>query len=151
VDLGSGAGFPGLVLAELLRGRPGFKTVLYEATAKKCRFLGAVAARLELAVEVRNCRIEVETPQPFDVVTARALTSLPQLLHYAQRFWTRGSMGLFLKGQNIEAELTEARKSWTMSLVRHPSRSDPSGTILEVRELNRGSAKQPANPSVADG
>jgi 16S rRNA (guanine527-N7)-methyltransferase len=138
VDLGSGAGFPGLVLAELLRDRPGFKTVLYEATGKKVRFLEAVAARLGLEVELRNIRIEAAKHEGFDVVTARALAPLPQLLPYAQRFWTPGSVGLFLKSQNVGGELTEARKSWRMRVEQHPSQSDPSGLILEVRELRRG-------------
>ena len=78
VDLGSGAGFPGLVLACLLRERPGFRTVLTESVAKKCRFLEAAAARMELAVEVRNARIEEAEPEPFDVVTARACAPLAQ-------------------------------------------------------------------------
>jgi 16S rRNA (guanine527-N7)-methyltransferase len=138
VDLGSGAGFPGLVLAELLRDRPGFRTVLYEATGKKARFLQEVAARLGLKIEIRNDRIEAARPEPFDIITARALAPLPKLLSYAQRFWTPRSVGLFLKSQNVGAELTEARKSWRMQLDQHPSRSDPSGLILEVRELRRG-------------
>src|SRR3954465_7016267 len=72
LDLGSGAGFPGLVLAELLRDRRGFRVVLYEATAKKCRFLEAVAKRLDLAIEIRQGRIEDARPEIFDVITARA-------------------------------------------------------------------------------
>jgi 16S rRNA (guanine527-N7)-methyltransferase len=135
VDLGSGAGFPGLVLAVMLRDRPDFRVVLVEATAKKCRFLEAVAARLELKTEIHNERIEDCRPETFDVVTARACKPLVDLLSYAQGFWGPKTVGLFLKGQNVEAELTEARKSWRMGPQRHPSRSDPSGVILEVREL----------------
>lgn len=137
VDLGSGAGFPGLVLAELLRERPNFHTVLYESTGKKAQFLREVASRLGLLVEVRNARAEVAERETFDVVTARALAPLPKLASYAQNFWGARTTGLFLKGQNIEGELTEARKSWRMNLARHESRSDPSGVILEVRELHR--------------
>jgi 16S rRNA (guanine527-N7)-methyltransferase len=136
VDLGSGAGFPGLVLAELLRERQ-VRVVLYEATAKKCRFLEAVAARLALGVEVRNARVEAAKPEPFDVVTARACAPLERLFGYTQRFWGLGTIGLFLKGQNVEDELTRASKSWKIKLQRHPSRSDSSGVILEVRELVR--------------
>lgn len=142
VDLGSGAGFPGLVLAALLRERAGFRTVLYESTAKKCRFLEAAAARMELAVEVRCTRIEMEAPEPFDVVTARACAPLSTLLVYAQHFQGPQTANLFLKGQSVEAELTEAHKSWRMRLKRHASRSDPSGVILEIRELRHvGSAR----------
>jgi 16S rRNA (guanine527-N7)-methyltransferase len=136
VDLGAGAGFPGLVLAELFRDRPGFRAVLYEATAKKCRFLEAVTVRLALAVEIRNARIEDAEPEHYDVIVARACAPLPLLLEYAQRFWGRDTKALFLKGQNVDAELTEARKSWKVALQRHPSRSDPSGVILELRELH---------------
>jgi 16S rRNA (guanine527-N7)-methyltransferase len=143
VDLGSGAGFPGLVLAELMRDRPGMRTVLYEATGKKARFLEAIAARLALPVEIRNARIESARPEPFDVITARALAPLPALFPYAQRFWGARSLALLLKSQNVGSELTEARKSWRMRVDQHPSQSDPSGLILEVRELRRGRRNRP--------
>ena len=136
VDLGSGAGFPGLVLAELLRDRA-FRVVLYEATRKKCQFLAAAAERLGLDIEIRNDRIEDAEREPFDVVTARACAPLPILVGYAHRFWSPQTVALFLKGQNVGAELTEANKSWSMSTQRHPSRSDPSGVILAIRELHR--------------
>jgi 16S rRNA (guanine527-N7)-methyltransferase len=136
VDLGAGAGFPGLILAELFRDRPGFRAVLYESTAKKCRFLEAVVERLALPAEIRNARIEDAAPERFDVIVARACAPLLLLLEYAQRFWGQGTMALFLKGQNVEVELTGARKSWKVTIQRHPSRSDPSGVILELRELH---------------
>ena len=142
VDLGSGAGFPGLVLAELFRERPKFKTVLYEATGKKCRFLEAAAERLELSCEIRQARIEDAPRERFDVITARAVAPLDALLPYAQRFWGKGTVALFLKGQNVEGELTQAHKSWKMELERHPSRSDASGVVLEIRELHRVSVER---------
>ncbi len=134
VDLGSGAGFPGLVLAAL---RPGLRITLIEATRKKYDFLKVVAGELGLAADIRNERIEDVGPKPFDVITARACAPLPQLLSYAQRFWARGSVGLFHKGQNLASELTEAHKSWRIQVEQHSSRSDPSGIILEIRELQR--------------
>jgi 16S rRNA (guanine527-N7)-methyltransferase len=134
VDLGSGAGFPGLVLAECLRTRA-IKLTLIEATAKKCRFLEAVRDRLGLDVEIRCGRVEEAPRQAFDVISARAVAPLPVLLSYAQRFWEPRTMGLLLKGQNVDAELTEAHKSWKMRVKHHTSRSDSSGVILEVREL----------------
>jgi 16S rRNA (guanine527-N7)-methyltransferase len=140
-DLGSGAGFPGLVLAELLKDRPGFRAVLHEATAKKCRFLEAVAERLRLPIVVRNARVEDATPEPFDVITARACAPLPRLLDYAHIFWGPNTVGLFHKGQNLGVELTEARKSWRISIRRYPSQSDPSGVILELQELHRGAQR----------
>jgi 16S rRNA (guanine527-N7)-methyltransferase len=133
-DLGSGAGFPGLVLAELLRGR--VRVTLFEATSKKCEFLKAAAQRMELPVFIENRRMEEAAPHRFDVITARACAPLPKLLSYAQYFSGSNSVCLFLKGQNIGAELTEAHKSWRMKARQIPSLTDPSGMILELRELS---------------
>jgi 16S rRNA (guanine527-N7)-methyltransferase len=133
-DLGSGAGFPGLVLAELLRGR--VAVTLFEATRKKCEFLTAAAERMQLPVTVVNARIEAGGQGRFDVVTARALAPLGKLLGYAQRISDKRTVCLFLKGQSLAVELTEARKSWRMKALQHPSTTDPSGVILEVRELS---------------
>ena len=133
IDLGSGAGFPGLVLAELLRGR--VRVTLTESIAKKCRFLEAVRDRLALDAVIRNVRIEEAGHEPFDVVTARACAPLDKLLSYAQHFIGPATVCLFLKGQNVGAELTEARKNWRLDVQQHPSLSDPSGVILEIREL----------------
>ena len=132
-DLGSGAGFPGLVLAELLRDR--VKVSLFESTAKKAEFLRAAAVRLGLDVVVRNERIEASGAAPFDVLTARALAPLDKLLGYAQHLANRRTICLFLKGQSLVSELTQARKSWRMKALQHQSATDPSGVILEVREL----------------
>jgi 16S rRNA (guanine527-N7)-methyltransferase len=136
VDLGSGAGFPGLVLAAMLRERPGFKTVLYESIAKKCAFLIAAAERMQIQVEVRNTRMEEARPEPFDLVTARACAPLIKLLGYARPFQGVKTVNLFLKGQNVEAELTEAHISWKLNAVRHDSLTDPSGVILEIRDIS---------------
>jgi 16S rRNA (guanine527-N7)-methyltransferase len=131
-DLGSGAGFPGLVLAVM---RPELKVTLHEATTKKCTFLQAAAERMGLKIEVRNARLEDLPPQPFDMVTARALAPLPLLLDYAHRFTAPSSVCLFLKGQNVGPELTEAAKYWNMKASQVPSQTDPSAAIVTVREL----------------
>jgi 16S rRNA (guanine527-N7)-methyltransferase len=133
-DLGSGAGFPGLVLAELLHGK--VAVTLFEATTKKCEFLRAAAARMELAVSVQNMRMEDVAQQAFDVVTARACAPLPKLLPYTRNFAGPNSVCLLLKGQNVGPELTEAHKSWKMKVRQIPSLTDPSGVILELRELS---------------
>jgi 16S rRNA (guanine527-N7)-methyltransferase len=133
VDLGSGAGFPGLVLALLLA--KDVRVVLYEATRKKCDFLEEVAARLELVVDVRNSRAEDAPAEAFDVITARACAPLPRLLAYARPFLSPTTICLFLKGQTVGVELTETRKSWKMKVTELPSHSHPSGTILELREV----------------
>jgi 16S rRNA (guanine527-N7)-methyltransferase len=139
-DLGSGAGFPGLVLAELLRGRA--SVILFEATKKKADFLEAAAQRMGLNVGIQNVRIEAGRHEPVDVVTARALAPLDKLLGYAQQMAGRHTVCLFLKGQSLASELTEARKSWRMKALQHPSATDPSGVILEVRELRHVQSKR---------
>jgi 16S rRNA (guanine527-N7)-methyltransferase len=136
VDLGSGAGFPGLVLAELLRDR--VSVTLFEATRKKAEFLAIVAERLQLSVDVRNARIEAVEYEPFDVVAARALAPLEKLLGYAQHFTAKDTVCLFLRGQSVASELTEVGKSWRMKVSQHQSATDPSGVILEIRELGHG-------------
>ena len=131
-DLGSGAGFPGLVLAAV---RPDLAVSLHEATTKKCTYLRAAAERMGLRVTIENARMEDLPPRGFDVVTARACAPLPQLLEYAHSFVTPNSVCLFLKGQNVGSELTEAAKYWNMKVSQVPSQTDPSGAIVIVREL----------------
>jgi 16S rRNA (guanine527-N7)-methyltransferase len=139
IDLGSGAGFPAVVLALM---RPELRVVATDSTAKKCRFLEEVAARTGANVEVRNARLEEGGPEAFDVVTARACAPLTRLLGYAQRFQGPDTANLFLKGLSVEVELTEARKCWRMKALKHPSRTDPSGAILEIRELRHAGKKR---------
>jgi 16S rRNA (guanine527-N7)-methyltransferase len=131
-DLGSGAGFPGLVLAAM---RPDLAVTLYEATAKKCAFLQAAADRMDLHVTIENARMEELPRRAFDVVTARACAPLPRLLDYAHSFVGPNSVCFFLKGQNLAPELTEATKYWNMQVSQAPSQTDPLGAIVTVREL----------------
>jgi 16S rRNA (guanine527-N7)-methyltransferase len=132
-DLGSGAGFPGLVLAIMRRGR--LKVVLFEATRKKAEFLKSVAAALKLDVEVCNARVEEAPKQHYDVITARGLAPLPTLLAYAQKLLRPKSICLFLKGQNHADELTQAAQAWKMTLRSHPSKTHPLGVVLEIRDV----------------
>jgi len=131
-DLGSGAGFPGLVIAAM---RPDLAVTLYEATTKKCAFLQAAADRMGISAAIQNARLEDLPRRAFDVVTARALAPLPQLLTYAQNFVGSNSGCLFLKGQNVGSELTEAHKYWNIKASQVPSQTDPSAAIVIVREL----------------
>jgi 16S rRNA (guanine527-N7)-methyltransferase len=131
-DLGSGAGFPGLVLAAL---RPDLSVTLHEATTKKCAFLRLAAERMGVPVAIQSARLEDLPASRFDVVTARALAPLPHLLEYAHRFVGPNSVCLFLKGQNVGAELTEAHKYWNIRVSQVPSQTDPSAAIVIVREL----------------
>ena len=139
VDIGSGAGFPGLVIAIM---RPDIETVLFEATRKKAEFLKAVGEHLSLKrLQVRNERAEAAPRRVFDVVTARACAPLPELLGYAQDFIGPRTVCLFLKGQNVVLELTDARKSWRMTARQHPSVTHPFGAVLEIRDLSHGSIR----------
>jgi 16S rRNA (guanine527-N7)-methyltransferase len=131
VDMGSGAGFPGLVLAAL--GVP--EVHLIESTGKKARFLEVVAAELSLNVIVHNTRLESVRGLRADVVTARALTALPDLLKYAAPFMGSPSLALFLKGEKAPLELTEAQKYWTFSCEETPSLTSPTGVVLAIRKL----------------
>ncbi len=134
IDLGSGAGFPGLVLAIMLADRPSLKVYLVESTQKKCRFLEAVIAATGAPAEVHACRAE-DMRIKADVVTARAVAPLDRLLPLAHPFFRPGTIALFLKGRSLNDELTLATKSWTLTATPFPSRSDPSGFVLRVTGL----------------
>jgi 16S rRNA (guanine527-N7)-methyltransferase len=134
VDLGSGAGFPGLVLAIL--GFP--KVHLIESDARKCAFLGEAARRFAPGqVTVHRARIEAIPAFTVDVVTARALADLDMLLGYASRFLGPAGICLFLKGRRTADELTLARQRWTMAVEGFPNPAESSGTILRIKDLHR--------------
>ena len=143
-DLGSGAGFPGLVLA-ILR-RDSLKVTLFEATKKKADFLSAVTETLSLPVTVVTERIEAVPPQIFHAVTARAFAPLNALLTAAHKFVGPRTICLFLKGQKLELELTEAAKTWKMVTQKHPSKTHPLGVILEIRDLQHASKPKRYRP-----
>jgi 16S rRNA (guanine527-N7)-methyltransferase len=136
VDIGSGAGFPGMVLALMLSERAGLQVHLIEATQKKCRFLEEVAEATAAPAQVHWARSEDLAGLEADVVTARAVAPLSKLLGFAFPFFKASTIGLFLKGRALDAELTEACESWKLHATRVPSRSDPSGSILRVTGLS---------------
>ncbi|AQR60470.1 16S rRNA (guanine(527)-N(7))-methyltransferase RsmG [Brevundimonas sp. LM2] len=135
-DLGAGAGFPGLVLAVLAKGRPGSHVWLIDSLQKRCRFLQSVVDTLELPATVVWGRAE-EQALKVDVVTARAVAPMEKLLGYAQPYLSRGAQGLFLKGEKAELELQEAAKVWQVEADLTVSRSDPRGRIVTVRSVKR--------------
>jgi len=136
-DLGAGAGFPGLVLAILLKGRPGAKVHLVETLAKRCRFLSCVVEALDLPAQVHNGRAEALSLR-VDRVVARAFAPLDRLLGFAQPYLKAGAIGLFLKGEGLDAERVAAEKLWSFEYQTYPSRSDPRGGIIEIRGLKHG-------------
>ena len=135
-DLGAGAGFPGLVLAILLKERADSHVWLVDSLGKRCRFLQEVVDALSLRATVVNGRAEDQRIK-VDMVTARALAPMDRLLGYAQPYLQRGAQGLFLKGEKAEVELIEARKVWQFDSSLSVSRSDPRGRIVSVRSLRR--------------
>jgi len=136
VDLGAGAGFPGLILAILLKGRPDAHVHLVESTAKRCRFLEEACATLDLPATVYNARAE-DLELKVDVVTARAVAPLVKLLGYAWPYLCRGATGLFLKGQDVEAELKAATRSWKFHARLIPSLSSSRGRIVQLKRISR--------------
>ena len=135
-DLGAGAGFPGLVLSIMLKGRDGTHVWLIDSLAKRCRFLQEVVDALSLPATVIAGRAEAQSVT-CDIVTARAVAPLDKLLGYAQPYFQRGAQGLFLKGERAESELIEARKSWHFEAELAPSQSDVRGRIVIIRSLRR--------------
>lgn len=135
-DLGAGAGFPGLVLAILGKGRPGFHVHLVESMTKRCRFLSEVVSELALPATVHNTRAENLTLQ-VDIVTARACAPLHRLFGYARSYLAMGAQGLFLKGQDVVADMTEAARYWEYEADVVPSLSDAGGRIVRVKRLGR--------------
>lgn len=139
VDLGSGAGLPGLILGIMLRDRPGAIVHLVEANSRKCAFLRAAARLTGAVVEIHNGRIDDVLPDlpPVDVITARALAPLPVLLAWTEKLWRNGAVALFPKGQDLEVELTDAAKSWRFAYERLPSLTDHAARIVRIHELQR--------------
>jgi 16S rRNA (guanine527-N7)-methyltransferase len=140
-DLGAGAGFPGVVLTILMKGRAGGHVWLIDSLGKRCRFLQEIVDSLALPATVINGRAEEQSVK-CDIVTARAVAPMDKLLGYAQPYFERGAQGLFLKGEKAESELIEARKSWHFQAELAPSQSDPRGRIVTVRSVRRGRPKR---------
>jgi 16S rRNA (guanine527-N7)-methyltransferase len=137
LDLGSGGGFPGLILGFLLLERQGGFVDLVESNRKKAGFLQAAIGEFGLPAKVHARRIEdVQTlvNQP-DAVTARALAPLPALLAATAPWLSQGAKGLFHKGRDYRLEVQESLNEWSFDLVEHPSRVDPQGVVLEITKL----------------
>lgn len=136
-DLGAGAGLPGVILAAFFKQDEGRQIWLVDSQAKRCRFLERVVAELDLPAEVINARAE-DLHITVDAITARACAPLDRLLGYSEPFLKRGAEALFLKGEQAEAELAEARRTRPrLSADLLPSLSDPRGRIVHIRSRTR--------------
>lgn len=140
-DLGSGAGFPGLVVAILMAERGQGRVTLVESDVRKCAFMREVARQTGITVDIVDERIESFSTSgrisetAVDVISARALAPLDRLLELSSALFSRNTLGLFLKGRELRSELDEAQRRWAFDSTVVPSLTDASGQILQVRAL----------------
>ena len=137
LDLGSGAGFPGLVLA-IAGAERGLRVHLVESNSRKCAFLRHVVRLAGAPATIHEARLEAVIPGFIgraEVVSARALAALPLLLEWTEPLLKAGAIGLFPKGRDAEIELTEARKRWTFAADILPSRTDSEARILRITSI----------------
>ncbi|MFN3281428.1 MAG: 16S rRNA (guanine(527)-N(7))-methyltransferase RsmG, partial [Tabrizicola sp.] len=140
VDLGAGGGFPGLVVAALARElSPEMRVTLVESDLRKATFLRQAAQSLGLVVDVRAQRIESLANLHADVVSARALAPLADLIGYAVRLLRPGGTAIFPKGARFSEELTAARSAWGFDVDTRPSLSDADAAILVIRNIQGAS------------
>jgi 16S rRNA (guanine527-N7)-methyltransferase len=134
-DLGAGGGLPGLVLACVLAETPGSMVHLIESNHKKAAFLRAVTVELALPATIHAERIETVIPKlpPIEIVTARALAPLTELVGYSNSLLKKGTVGLFPKGRDYQTELTAALRSWHVSYQLHESLTEAGARIVELR------------------
>lgn len=133
LDIGSGAGFPALVLAAMGVGQ----AHMVESNGRKCTFMNQVSRETGADASIHNSRIEDLDVFPVDIVTSRACARIIQLLEWAAPFLLAGTEMWLLKGEGADEELTEAQASWKMTVNRFKSLSDPSGVILRLSSLKR--------------
>ena len=137
VDLGSGGGFPGAVLAIMLaENRPEVDVHLVDSDQRKCTFVREACRAAGVRPSVHSVRIEHLTDLKADVITARALAPLPKLLGLSESFWQEKTIGLYLKGEGVSEELTQARKYWKFDSEMEQSQSSETGVVLQVTGLH---------------
>lgn len=131
LDIGSGAGFPGLVLAIMGLGH----VDLVESNGRKCVFMNQIARMTKAPTTILNERIEQVPPQPVDIITSRACAKVAQLLDWSRPFLSPQTEIWLLKGEAAEEELTQAAASWNMTVERFASLSSNTGTVLRLRDI----------------
>ena len=136
LDLGSGAGFPGLVLAIMAaEERPSLTVHLVESDARKCVFMAEVARACGVSVQIHEERIEQLSPFKADVITARALKDVTALLSYCRPFVMQETTALFLKGKKAKEEWKTAQNDVSAQAVFIPSKTDNGGFILKLTQI----------------
>lgn len=138
-DLGSGGGFPGLIIALYASQGSGVRVTLVESDTRKAAFLRETARRMEIPVDIVSTRIESDASVSrlvgVDTVTARAFAPLARLFELASPLFANAASGVFLKGESVGQEIADARKRWCFDVELHPSVTDPSGRIAVVRRV----------------
>jgi 16S rRNA (guanine527-N7)-methyltransferase len=138
-DLGSGGGFPGMVIAILTADTGAPQVTLIESDQRKCAFLRTVLRELSIKATILDQRVESAPPQSADIVSARALAPLPTLLPLVTRHLAPAGIALLPKGRDHAAELDAARaQGWTFTAEALPSSTDPTARILRLRDLAHG-------------
>lgn len=139
LDLGSGGGFPGLVIAAAMADQKDASVTLVESNQKKAAFLRQANRKMDAGAKIHNGRIEDFAGQGIEVsvVTARALATLPLLLELAYPWMAKGAVALFHKGRDFERELEECDGLWNFDLVHHQSLISADSAILEISNLQR--------------
>ena len=138
LDLGSGGGFPGIVLAVMLK-QTGGAIRLVESNGKKSAFLRNALAQFQAPGQVVNTRIEscYDLIQAPEIITARALASLDKLFELTEPWMTKGAKALFQKGRDYQREVDESLINWKFDLIRHESAIEADSVILEISNLQR--------------
>lgn len=137
-DLGSGGGFPGIVVAILaLEKRPNLQVTLVESDLRKATFLRQVIRELALPARVISARIQDVPVLQADVLSARALAPLRELMPLVETHLKPGGVAIFPKGERYAEEIVQARNDWDIVLETHPSRLQPTAAILIVRKFSR--------------
>jgi 16S rRNA (guanine527-N7)-methyltransferase len=138
LDMGSGAGFPGIVIALITADTPNpVEMTLVESDRRKAAFLSTVSRETGVPMIIQAARIEAVAPQGADTVSARALAPLVKLCSFAERHLAPHGAALFLKGGRYDAEIAEARRTWSFALDVRRSSTDPAGVVLIMKDLRR--------------
>uniref|UniRef100_UPI0040479CE6 16S rRNA (guanine(527)-N(7))-methyltransferase RsmG n=1 Tax=Yoonia sp. TaxID=2212373 RepID=UPI0040479CE6 len=138
VDVGSGGGFPGIVVAAIAADlRPEMQFTLIESDQRKATFLRTAARELQLDIEVIADRVELVAPQNADIISARALSSLHDLFPLILRHLSPDAISILPKGKSYAEEISLARQNWRFELDAHPSMTEPDARILVVKDIAR--------------
>lgn len=138
LDIGSGGGFPAIIIAILAqRQNPGGRVIMIESDQRKAAFLRTAIRELDLNASVKVSRVETTEPVGADVISARALADLTELIGYAERHLNPEGRAVFFKGETWEKELARAQETWSFSVTSHKSKTNPAAAVLEIKEIKR--------------